>query len=150
MERSSAYGAIVRILNKFPDPPNKDVGEGLNTAFEAMNKLGLKEPIISEQDNSVLVLIKHERLASPEETIMDYLASHPSIKNKDARQITHITADYQIKTIFGRMEKRGMIEQIPGTRTSSTAYRIKHPPPRRTGTVGCAFECTAGSRFGLG
>ena len=23
-----------RLLNKFPDPPNKDVGEGLNTAFK--------------------------------------------------------------------------------------------------------------------
>ncbi len=130
-ERFARNGTIVRILNKFPDPPNKDVGEGLNTAFEAMTKLGLKPPAIVEQDNSLLVLIKHERLASPEEAIMDYLTDHPSIKNKDARRITHITADYRIKTIFGRMEKADMIEQIPGTRTASTAYRIKVPSSQR-------------------
>jgi ATP-dependent DNA helicase RecG len=47
-ERSARNGAVVRILNKFPDPPNKDVGEGLNTAFAAMYKLGLKEPVIEE------------------------------------------------------------------------------------------------------
>jgi ATP-dependent DNA helicase RecG len=57
----------VRIINKFPDPPNKDVGEGLNTAFQAMRKMRLKDPIIDERDNSVLVNIRHERLASPEE-----------------------------------------------------------------------------------
>ena len=27
---------LVRLINKFPNPPNKDVGEGLDTAFEAM------------------------------------------------------------------------------------------------------------------
>jgi Putative ATP-dependent DNA helicase recG C-terminal len=29
---------LVRLINKFPDPPNKDVGEGLNTAFAAMRR----------------------------------------------------------------------------------------------------------------
>ena len=42
-------GAIVRLFNKFPDPPNRDVGEGLNTAFEKMHQLGLKEPTITER-----------------------------------------------------------------------------------------------------
>ena len=37
---------LVRLINKFPDPPNKDVGEGLNTAFSAMKALRLKPPII--------------------------------------------------------------------------------------------------------
>lgn len=40
-ERFARNGAIVRLLNKFPDPPNRDVGEGLNTAFEKMHSLGL-------------------------------------------------------------------------------------------------------------
>src|SRR5262249_9408175 len=34
-ERFARNGILVRLINKFPDPPNKDVGEGLNTAFEA-------------------------------------------------------------------------------------------------------------------
>ncbi len=50
---------IVRLINKFPDAPNKDVGEGLNTAFEAMNKLRLKAPEIIELENSVVVYIRH-------------------------------------------------------------------------------------------
>jgi ATP-dependent DNA helicase RecG len=122
-ERFARNGSIVRILNKFPDPPNKDVGEGLNTAVRAMHEIGLKEPVFEEKGSTVLVTIKHEKLASPEEAIMDWLASNPTIKNKEARAITHVRADYQIKSIFGRMVDRGMIEQVPGTRTSNTAYR---------------------------
>ena len=129
-ERFARNGAVVRILNKFPDPPNKDVGEGLNTAFNAMHKIGLKEPVISQQENAVLVTIRHEALASPEEAIMDYLEDHPTIKNSQARMVTHIRADYHIKLIFGRMVEAGMIEQVPGTRTSSTAYRKTTKPPR--------------------
>ncbi len=43
-ERFARNGVIVRLINKFPDPPNKDVGEGLNTAFSAMRTMNLKEP----------------------------------------------------------------------------------------------------------
>jgi len=66
---------------------------GLNTAFAAMTKLGLKTPIIEERDNSVLVSIRHEPLASPEETILDYLETHETIRNRVARQITYIGGD---------------------------------------------------------
>ena len=61
------------MINKFPNAPNKDVGEGLNTAFDAMTKLRLKVPEIKETENAVLVIIKHEKLASPEELIVEYL-----------------------------------------------------------------------------
>ncbi|HYA47572.1 MAG TPA: ATP-binding protein [Burkholderiales bacterium] len=33
---------LVRLINKFLEPPDKDVGEGLNTAFKATQKLRLK------------------------------------------------------------------------------------------------------------
>jgi ATP-dependent DNA helicase RecG len=122
-ERFARNGNVVRLLNKFPDPPNKDVGEGLNTAFAAMAKLGLKDPIVEERPNSVLVTIRHEPLASPEQLILEYLESHPSIQNKKAREICHIGGDYVVKNIFGRLVDRGLIEKIPGTDRGTTAYR---------------------------
>jgi ATP-dependent DNA helicase RecG len=122
-ERAHRNGAIVRILNKFPDAPNKDVGEGLDTAFRRMSDVGLKEPVLSENENSFMVTIRHERLASPEEAIMDFLAQHGTIKNSQARSITHTAADYVMKRIFGRMIANGMIEQVPGTSKFTTQYR---------------------------
>ena len=88
-----------------------------------MIRLGLKQPTIFEEENAVVVVIKHERLASPEETIMEYLSNHDQIKNAQAREITHLQRDYQVKTVFGRMVQKGLIEQVPGTRTFATAYR---------------------------
>ena len=81
---------MVRLLNKFPDPPNRDVGEGLNTAFEKMHSLGLREPKIEERESDVLVTIRHEALASPEQAIMRYLDTHDTIRNKEVRALTHI------------------------------------------------------------
>ena len=122
-ERFARNPTIVRMLNKYPDPPNKDVGEGLNTAFSAMRKLGLKAPVITERENSVLVQIRHESLASPEVLILSYLEDYETIQNKTAREICNIGADYIVKDLFNRLARRGLIEKVPGTRTASTAYR---------------------------
>lgn len=122
-ERFSRNGTIVRIVNKFPDPPNQDVGEGLNTAFAAMRQIGLKPPRIEERANSVLVSIRHEPLASPEQLILEFLEENDSIRNRQARNVCNVGADYVIKRIFGQLVDRGLIEQIPGTERSTTAYR---------------------------
>jgi ATP-dependent DNA helicase RecG len=72
-ERFARNAAIVRLINKFPNPPNKDVGEGLNTAFMAMREMKLKPPVITHSGGSVKVVLKHEPLATPEEVILTYL-----------------------------------------------------------------------------
>lgn len=105
---------MVRLINKFPDAPNKDVGEGLNTAFEAMTKLRLKVPKIEELDNSVLVTIKHERLASPEELIIGYLLDHDTIKNGIGRAVTGIKSENTMKNVFYRLRDRGFIQLVRG------------------------------------
>ncbi|MGH9895819.1 MAG: ATP-binding protein, partial [bacterium] len=84
-ERFARNGNIVRVINKFPDPPNKDVGEGLNTAFDEMRKLKLKDPVVEERDHSVIVHVRHERLASAEELVLQLLLEEPQITNAKGR-----------------------------------------------------------------
>ena len=110
--QSARNPKIVRLINKFPEAPNKDVGEGLNTAFEAMAKLRLKEPVIEENDNSVLVIIKHEKLASPEEIVVDYLLKNDSITNRIGRNITGIKSEKSMKRIFWKLRDAGMLYMI--------------------------------------
>lgn len=124
-ERFARNGNVVRIINKFPNPPNKDVGEGLNTAFRAMKRLQLREPEIVPKTSSVLVVIRHEQLASPEERIMEYLQGHPTINNGVAREICVVREDWRIRSIFARMVEAQMIEKVPGSSTSNTAYRMR-------------------------
>jgi ATP-dependent DNA helicase RecG len=122
-ERYARNPALVRLINKFPDPPNKDVGEGLNTAFEAMMKLKLRAPAIVQKDNTVLVVIKHEPLASPEELVMDYLHNNPEINNTKAREVCHIGSENRMKRVFERLMDRKLIERIPGRQGRAIAYR---------------------------
>jgi ATP-dependent DNA helicase RecG len=114
----------VRWINKFPDPPNKDVGEGLRTAFDAMRSLKLKPPDIEESDNAVVVRIRHERLASPEEMILEYLESNEEISNRVVRELTGIGSENVVKGIFKRMIKSGELESIPGRSLRYAAYRL--------------------------
>jgi ATP-dependent DNA helicase RecG len=123
-ERYARNGSIVRWVNKFPDPPNKDVGEGLRTAFEAMRSLQLKPPEIRETENAVVVSIRHERLASPEQMIVEYLGSNAEITNSIVRELTGIGSENKVKGIFQKLIKAGEIEAIPGRSQRYAAYRL--------------------------
>ncbi|MFN6529132.1 ATP-binding protein [Nostoc sp. ChiSLP03a] len=122
-EQFARNGVIVRLINRFPEAPNKDVGEGLNTAFDAMTRLRLKVPVILEQENSVTVYIRHEPLASIESTIMEYLNDHENVTNKIARQIASVDSESTIKAAFNRLREQGLIELVPGTKTVTSAWR---------------------------
>lgn len=114
---------IVRLVNKFRNPPNKDVGEDINTAFEAMGKLRLKKPIIEELDGSVLVILRHESLASPEQIVMDYLKTEIEITNAIGRDLTGIKSENSMKQVFYRLRERGQIEQTPKAAGKKPSWR---------------------------
>ncbi|MBL8205539.1 MAG: putative DNA binding domain-containing protein [Blastocatellia bacterium] len=122
-ERFARNGNLVRVINKFPNPPNKDVGEGLNTAFEAMRNLRLKEPLITEKDSYVIVHIKHEKLASAEDIIMEYLSNSPSITNRVARDLTGIKSENSMKGVLLKLRDRGLIEPVPGRSGFASAWQ---------------------------
>lgn len=123
-ERFARNPTVVRLINKFPNPPNKDVGEGLNTAFDAMRKLRLRAPEIVERDNSVLVVIRHESLASPEQQIVEYLKSNETIRNSEARDITGVPGEQTMRKILRKLAASGEIEQVEETSRGTTRYRL--------------------------
>ncbi len=123
-ERFARNGNIVRIINKFPNPPNKDVGEGLNTAFAAMRRLKLKDPTIEERDHSVVVHIRHERLASAEEIVLGYLNTNESVTNATGRELTGIESENAMKSVFYRLRDRGLLEPVPGLGGPKSAWRL--------------------------
>ena len=122
-EQFARNGALVRLINKFPDPPNKDVGEGLNTAFDAMKRLRLKPPILEETKSSLIVKIRHEPLATPEQSVMDYLENHTEITNRIARELTGIRSENSMKEVFYRLRDSGVIGMVPGRSQAKKAWQ---------------------------
>jgi ATP-dependent DNA helicase RecG len=129
-ERFSRNPQLVRLINKFPNPPNKDIGEGLNTAFDEMRKMKLKEPQISQSGGYVSVFLRHEPLASPEEVIMGFLDSNETISNREARNLCFIGSENRMKGILQKMVKNGIIELVPGRTRYNAAYRKLVPDPK--------------------
>ena len=115
---------LVRLINKFKEPPNKDVGEGLRTTFEAMDKLRLKKPLIEEREGSVLVTLRHESLGSPEQLVMEYLEKNAKITNSIASELTGIKSENTMKQVFYRLSDRGQIEQIVGPSIKAWQRRL--------------------------
>jgi len=117
---------IVRTLNRYKDAPNKDMGEGLNTAFEKMKEWRLKPPIIEEQHNYVKVTIPHVSLASASEQIMTFLSKNKTINNRQAREISGIKSENLVKIEFYKLRDEGLIEMIPGKKGPAAAWRLKN------------------------
>jgi ATP-dependent DNA helicase RecG len=92
-----------------------------------MRELRLKDPVFVETENSVIVQIKHEKLASAEEIIMEYLSNPdtPNITNRVARQLTGIKSENSMKNVFWKLRDRGLIEQVPGRAGFASAWQKK-------------------------
>ena len=122
-ERFSRNPTIVRLLNKYPDPPNKDIGEGLDTVVTKMHEAKLQEPEFVVEDNYFVVRLGHTSLATPEEIILEYLESHGEIKNSTARELCAIPSENEMKRVFLRLRDAGYIERVPGKGGGSAAWR---------------------------
>lgn len=120
--RYSRNKQIVRTLARYKNPPNRDMGEGLNTAFQKMKDWKLKSPSITEQPNSLLVTIPHSPLAKPEELVIEFLLKHGSITNKQGRELTGIKSENAMKNVFYALRDVNRVVMIP--KGNKTEWRL--------------------------
>lgn len=123
--RYSRNPKIVRTLNWYKVPPNKDLGEGLNTAFQKMKEWKLKSPEIYEDGNYVRVVIPHAPLASPSDAILKFLDNNDRITNRQAREITGIRSENLVKNEFYKLKDKGLIERVPGLKGPLSAWQLR-------------------------
>ena len=83
----------------------------------------LKYPLIAETDSSVIITLRHERLADAESIVLEYLDEHKTISNSIARELTGISDANKMKRVFIRLKDKGILEIVPGTRSTSTLWR---------------------------
>ena len=122
--RFSRNSKVVRTLNRYRDPPNKDLGEGLNTTFQKMKEFGLKSPSITEERNYLKVILPHLPLAAPTVAIMEFLKSHEQVTNRQARDITGIKSENLVKIEFYKLRDEGHIERVPDLAGPKSAWRL--------------------------
>lgn len=124
--RFSRNTRIVRTLNRYKNPPNKDMGEGLNTAFQKMQEWKLAKPQIKEIGNYVHVIIAHNPLASPDEAVLEYLEKNKFITNGIARELTGTKSENAMKAVFYKLRDQDLIKPIKSSKGNKTiAWELK-------------------------
>jgi ATP-dependent DNA helicase RecG len=133
--RYSRNPKIVRSLNRYKNPPNKDLGEGLDTTFQKMKEWGLKEPIIVEEKNYVRVTLSHTPLAAPSEAILEFLKHNAQITNRQARDVTGIRSENLVKVEFYKLRDEDLLEMIPELKGSKSAWRLTQNGKKQVGSI---------------
>lgn len=110
-ERYSRNPNIVRMLHKLPDPPNHDIGEGLDTARNELQEVGLVPPIIQELENSVLVTIKHTRIATIEQVIRDLFRQNENMEITN-RQVRLESGERNINVVKKSLQRLRALKYI--------------------------------------
>lgn len=123
-ERFSRNPNVVRMLHNLPDPVNHDIGEGLDTAKNELKKAGLVDPIFYEKENAFIVTIKHQKLASVEDVILQYFSENPdsSITNKLVRQLSGEDDMQKVKLALQKLRAAGEIK-LEDDNVSAFNYR---------------------------
>ena len=103
-ERYSRNPNIVRLLHNLPDPPNHDIGEGLNTVRNELHAVGLVPPEIVEKENSVIVVIKHTKIATIEQIVRDLFIEDPS-RSITNGLIRDVSGELDINIVKKRLQR---------------------------------------------
>lgn len=122
--RFSRNSKLVRFLSRYPGAPNKDLGEGVNTAFQRMAESGLRAPNIEEDGNYVRVSISHASNLLPEDAIMIFVKKHGSINNHQARDLTGIRKPDRITTIFAKLRDQSILSKSDAKSTKDVVWTI--------------------------
>ncbi len=123
-ERFSRNPNIVRMLHNLPDPVNHDIGEGLDTAKNELKKAGLVEPNFEEKENAFLVTIKHQKIASVEDVVLNHLEENPDavITNKLVGQLSGEDDMQKVKLALQKLRANGHIK-LEDENASAFNYR---------------------------
>lgn len=124
-ERFSRNPNLVRMLHNLPNPVNHDIGEGLDTAKNELKKAGLVDPMFTEKDNAFIVTVRHQRIASLEDVILDYISQNPNaeLTNKLVRQLSGEDDMQKVKLAVQKLRASGDIKPVDG---KATAFNFKY------------------------
>ena len=109
--RFSRNSKIVRLLAKYRNAPNQEMGEGMNTAFEKMAVRGLKLPVISEHENYVTVSLYHALNLPPEVAVMNFIDKFGDVNNRQVKDLLGFEKSEQATATLTKMKTQGLIQK---------------------------------------
>ncbi|MBI3306894.1 MAG: putative DNA binding domain-containing protein [Candidatus Omnitrophica bacterium] len=130
-DRFARNPIIERILKKMPEPPNLDIGEGVNRMFHEMDKKNLYLPLFYPRQYSphaVRVVLYNEERISYWDSVQKYLEEKKKITNGEFRNITGLgtleASEFLKKWVSQNLlEKKGKSKK--GTYYQKPGFQLK-------------------------
>lgn len=122
--RFSRNTKLVRLLAKYQEAPNKELGEGMNTAFQKMKDAGLKPPEVIEDGNYVKVIFRHVSADEPEALVVQFLRKHKVISNRQALDLVGFESSERVTTLFSKMKEKGSIRRVESTSGTASRWQL--------------------------
>lgn len=107
--RYSRNPKLVRLLSRYPNSPNKDLGEGVNTVFERMKQAGYVDPEIKDDEVTVSVTLRRAPRTDAEGMVSSFIRKFGSISNRQALDLLALDTPEQVTALFARMKGQGRI-----------------------------------------
>lgn len=107
--RFSRNPKLVRLLAKYPNAPNKDLGEGINTVYERMRKAGFVDPILYEDGVNLHVTLKRAPNDDATSVVTKFVEQHGYITNRQALDILALDQADQATALFNKMRDQKLL-----------------------------------------
>ena len=123
-ERFARNPIIQNTLNRFNNPPNLDIGEGVDRMFKTMQENNLYDPIYepaNTQPNSVLLHLLNIHKIEYWDTVSNYLDEKEVITNSEARRITGIKDTLKMSRLLKKWTDQKLLKQIG--KSKNTYYK---------------------------
>jgi len=113
---------ILRTLNRFPDAPNLDIGEGVKRMFAAVRQAGLADPVYEEPESrhAVLLTLLHRARDTAWDQVEAWLLEHGRITNQVVRRISGIEDTVRVSRMLRSWVDEGKREAF------GTSKRQRH------------------------
>ncbi|KWV16385.1 hypothetical protein ATB53_09745 [Xanthomonas translucens] len=97
----------------------------MDTVRNELNKAGLVAPAFELRGNAFVVTIRHQRMASVEDVVMQHLDTNPSVlmTNKLARQLSGEDDINKVKKALQKLRADGKIEVVD---PSAAAFNFQY------------------------
>ncbi len=125
-ERFARNPILQRVLNRFGNAPNLDIGEGVDRIYKVMSDNNLYEPrysLVTEKPNSVLLTLFNMQKIEYWDTVSNYLDNNFSINNQEAREITNIQDPSKVSRLLKKWTEDGLIEKVESGYKGNTYYK---------------------------
>jgi hypothetical protein len=132
-ETTSVNGpAVVSLLDYTPIPTYspfvgygaKNIGYGWVFPIDGRSQPDCGRASSTAPSGSSMPSIRSLCEALPEQVVVQYLSTHPSITDGAARSLTGITSEDTMQSVFADLQHKGEIEKVPGT---ASAWRKTQP-----------------------